>query len=168
MRVAFKTPQTIEDLSEVKADLELLHHFVPYKLKEGELQSFCEEVLPGLTVVYLNKWPIGCFTLYPAQGESKRVLELHGVVRPDLKDVVGRVASVKLLRQIYDTIFYRVFVEGGKDKIIAKIPKESRGALVFVKREGFTKINNVDRGRTIWKLEKKTYVQRKEKEAQEG
>lgn len=158
MKITFKTPQSLSELLLYYDEIKFLHHFVPYKLKTEELRQFIEEVVPGFTLVYLEELPIGCFTLYPVQGESKKSFELHGIVRPDLKMIIGRKAAVIVLAAVYKRIFDAVFLEQEKDKIIAKIPHDAQGALSWVKRHGFTKINNVEKGKTIWKLDRESYL----------
>ena len=160
MKVTFKTPQSLSDLLLYYDEIKFLHFFTPYKLKTEELRQFCEQVVPGFTLVYLEELPIGCFTLYPVQGESKKSLELHGIARPDLKMLIGRRAAIKILQTVYERIFHQVFIEAEKEKIIAKIPPDAKGAINWVKRHGFTQINNKEKGRTIWKLERGTYMDR--------
>jgi hypothetical protein len=157
MKVRFVTPQTVSDLLLYFEEIKFLHYFVPYKMDSKDLRAYVTSLVPYFTLVYLNELPIGCFTLYPVQGESKKSYEIHGIARPDLKQLIGRKPARVVLDTVYNRIFKQCFEVLGKNKLIAKVYPEAKGALFFVKRFGFKRVPNTDKGREIWKLDAATY-----------
>jgi len=60
------------------------------------------------------------------------------------------------MSNIFKTILDDVFET--QEKIVAKIKPEALGARAWLVRHGFEKLGNTDRGRTVWKLEKRRYL----------
>lgn len=163
MNLTFITPKSLEEIKPYLDDLKFLHHFVPYKLQEGELEEFLDKVMGCVTLIYLGPMPIGTFALYPVQGTSKTSYELHGISRPDLKKILGRRAARKVLTFVYARIFDFVFQEKGREKVVIKVHPGSKGGIGFALMHGFEKVPNTDRGRTVWKLTREKYLNREGK-----
>jgi hypothetical protein len=157
MQLTYITPATPEELSGHYEALVFLHAFVP-KDYRVDLKGFIEGYAGFVTMVYSGKVPIGCFTLYPVQGTSKKSVEIHGVYRQDLKLLLGRKAAKVLMDHIFSEIFQIVFMEARKEKIVAKVTPAAKMARVWLRKYGFEKVPNTERGKTIWKLERSKYL----------
>jgi RimJ/RimL family protein N-acetyltransferase len=158
MDVRFVTPKNHEEMQTYRKDIDLLHLFVSPALSPKEYEEVIQE-LPGfLTLVYLFEVPVACFTLWPVDWVSERAYEFHGIVRQDLKDLIGRHRASQLVGWLYKFIFSEFFIEQKREKLVAKVRPDNRPATVAVKRRGFRRLQNIDHGRAVWVLDRKTYL----------
>lgn len=156
MNLRFITPTTPAGLSVYRQELEFLNSAIPFShWSQEDPDGYIEAVAGNLTLVFLDWLLIGCFILEP----YRRSVELHGITRPDLKSLLCPRDAQRLLLQIYTLFFDRVFVELGKSVVVAKIPPEARGALGFLRRWGFKRINREGR-ETVWALSKDRYLEK--------
>ena len=166
MQLTYITPSTHEELSEHREVLWFLCSFAPEDVC-FDLVPFVDDLMEYfagfLTLVYSGKLVIGFYVLYPVLGRSKRSYDIHGVYRQDLKLIFGRQNAKVLMDHIFSGIFQRVFLEAGKDKVVAKVTPKARTARIWLHRYGFERVNAVERNaygvpQTIWKLERDKYL----------
>lgn len=151
LELQFVTPHTQEELDKYFSEFAFLNNFLPTKFSEERLR---EILTPGDTLVYANKWLIGCFML----DINNKSVELHGICRPDIGENIQKPQLVK--RVVYMLLFDKIFRDMDKDKIIIKADPDNKGVRGFAIQLGFTRVKNTDKGRLIWKLTKKDYEDR--------
>lgn len=158
--ITLKTPQTEEDLKKVFGEFKFLQCFSPIRLSDDELWEILVDDLPFNTLVYGNGLLIGCYTL----DVYARSAELHGIARPDMADVIPHSKRVKVA--IYRGILEDVFRRLNKDKLIIKAPSDYLGVVGFCRMFGFKRLQNLDKGRVVWKLSREDWEKDgKEKES---
>lgn len=165
-QLTFVTPTSVAEFKPYREDVRFLQCFLPFRhWSHDELDAFIEASVGELTLVYYNGMLVASFSLEL----YRRSAELHGIVRPDLKKLLCPRSAMRVKTAIYQIIFHKIFVDLGKQVLVAKVPEVAKGALGFVRRWGFTKINK-DRGETVYKLDQKTYLERFNglKETKEG
>lgn len=155
MQLTYITPQTAEEMAGHYEALRFLHSFVPRDY-EMDLKGFLSGVAGFLTVVYSGRLPVACFTLYPF---SKGSVEIHGVVRQDLKLLLGRGPAKAVVDHMSGEVLKAVFMDGAWKKLIAKVTPQGKAARVWLRRFGFEQVQNQERGGvTVWKLERRKYL----------
>ena len=149
--LTFVTPECDAVAMAYREDLAFLYHFLPFQA--DPVDEYLANSLPHLTLIYANDIIVGAFVLVL----WKRTAELSGVIRPDLNTVFpGRGKRLKL--KLFDIVLDAVFEgPGAREKLICKVPPESKGGRGFAWMYGFKKLPNIDKGRTVWKLEKINY-----------
>lgn len=157
MQLTYITPETPEELMGHYEAIRFLIAFLP-KDVDFTARELINECAGFLTLVYSGKMPIGYFILYPVQGNSRKSVEIHGCYRQDLRILMGKEAAKTLMDHIFRHILSGVFVDAGKQKIIAKLSSKARLARIWVKKFGFELVPNTEDGKTIWKLERSKYL----------
>jgi hypothetical protein len=157
MQLTYITPESPEELMGHYETVRFLMAFLP-KDVNFTAKELIQECAGFLTLVYSGKMPIGYFILYPVQGNSKKSVEIHGCYRQDLRILLGKEAAKAVMDHIFQKILSGVFVDAGKQKIVAKLSKQARLARIWVRRFGFEQVPNVEDGKTIWKLERNKYL----------
>jgi len=147
----FITPQSIEELAPHKSDVEFLHHFSPLGYTSDEQYRIIESFVPAFSLVYANGILIGCFIF----DIHKRSVELHGILRPDIKQIVPQANLVKI--RIFEILLNEIFNVMGKDKVIIKGKPEWKGVNGFARMWGFERLQNMEKGKRVWKLTKEGY-----------
>lgn len=154
VELKFTTPQTEEELFNVVEDFKFLKHFYPVAYSEEDFITTLKCTLGSNTLVHANNILIGCFLL----DIHRKSVELHGVVRPDMSVVVPYYQP--LLKSVYEIIFQEIFIAMDKEKIIIKAMPDNKGVRGFAIQNGFERLNNIDKGRRIWKLTRDKYKDR--------
>lgn len=148
------TPSDESELRAYRKEFEFLFNFVPQKLTKDEVWAFLSSNTPYNTLVIGGGVLLGMFAL---QVYSKSVL-IHGVVRPDIGDIVHKPSRLKIF--VYRIIFEAVFGEMGKQKVILKAPPSNRDVAGFAMMWGFTRLKYMDKGEIVWVLAKDEYLRR--------
>lgn len=148
----FDTPQNTLELCDYRGDLHFLFEFIPHNHTPESLWDYLEYNLPNITIVYANGVLFGCFLM---QVYHKSV-ELHGVVRPDVREWVPRHRKVK--NDVYNIIFDVVFNQMNREKMIIKAPESNRDVFGFAMAHGFKRLQYKDRGEVVWVLQRETYL----------
>lgn len=156
LNLSFITPATPSGLQVYRRELEFLTNCMPFEhWSQTDLDGYIDSVAGNLTLVYVDKLLIGCFILEV----YKKSVELHGITRPDLKELLCPRGAYQVLTTVYTLFFNRIFLDLNKRVVVAKIPPEARGALGFLRRWGFKQINSEGR-ETVWTLQKDKYLSR--------
>lgn len=149
------TPETPEALETHLPSLEFLSLFVPWR---GWLDTV-KTYVPYLTLVYDldKKWILGAFTLEL----TKKTAELHGVCRLDLRELYPRQQADSVMADWWKRVSEDIFTRQGKEKVILKVPKESKGGRGFARRNGFRFINR-EKSSIVYRLKREDWKRWKE------
>lgn len=151
----FVTPQSVAELASHRVELQFLFKFIPGGLSDSQVWEFCEASVPNVTIAYLNDVLIGCFAL----DVFTRSVELHGVVRPDIRTIVPKSNRVK--QWIYEIIFEMIFKTMDRERVVLKAPPTNRDVWGFAVMHGFKKLQYPDKGETVYVLSREDYQRRK-------
>ena len=150
----FTTLASQDDLAFYLDELQFLCSFIPWK----QASDYFKGSVPHTTLVHdsILDIPLGVFTLVLSKSGGA---ELHGVCRQDLFGFYGDAAKA-VMPAFTEIILADVFMAKNCEKLIIKVPKESRGGRGFALRNGFRPINK-ERGSVVYKLTKAQYLTRK-------
>lgn len=154
IELGFVTPADEAEMAAHRHEIEFLFRFIPHTMNRQELWDYVLHNLPNVTIGYANGVLVGCFLMEI----YTRSVELHGVVRPDLKTIVPQANRFKLF--IYATIFDTIFNGMGRDKVVIKAPDSNRDVFGFAVAHGFKRLPYKDKGETVWVLTKDEYARR--------
>lgn len=155
VQLTFITPQSETEFKEYYQDFQFLQHFFPFRLTGDELKVFLESRIGHATLVYANHILIGAFML----DIYRNSVELHGIGRPDMNKVIPQHKRVKLY--VFNLILQEAFDGLSKDKVVIKAEDTNQGVRGFALMFGFKKLKYKDKGRSVWVLDKQTYLNRK-------
>ena len=151
----FITPKNDKQMALYRKELEFLYSHMPRVAPEIDLDKLITDHLGNITVIFLDTMPVGCLLLEV----YKETVGLHGIIRPDLKFILGRKEARACVTTIHTIILNEIFNGSKKRRIVAKFPPEAKGALGFVRAWGFERIPNLDKGRQVWKLTREKYLE---------
>jgi hypothetical protein len=145
VNLVFITPRDVSELEAHWDALDFLETFLPW----GNYRNIAASYVPCLTLVYSDSGIIlAAFTLEL----NKRSAELHGVCRQDLPQ--RSIITQAVVKVIFDV----VFKQNGKDVLVIKVPKDSKGGKGFARLYGFERIQP-EKGMMVYKLTKERYEQ---------
>jgi|GEM_PF-3041350 len=160
-KLIFVTPRTLEEMKQYQKDVHTLQCLIPFPhWSQAEPNAFLEASEGELTLIYLeyflNHWLVGSFLI---EQRPRQVSEIHGSVNPLIKNTLGKHQSRKLLNNIYELLFHRLFIELHQRAIVAKVHTLGKGSLGFVRHYGFQKVHSQGE-ESIWVLSLKHYLKR--------
>lgn len=161
MKITYITPQTEAELEPFIPWLCSLLETLPDSVRPepDKMRDAAESFLREVTFPYLEDLPLGCFAIRL----SKKSAEIHGITRPDLKELIGKAAGpvIGIIgRQMLETIF----MEHEKKLVIAKVPDDAIGAQGFLRRWGFRPMEDkntgkkLDKGRRVYVLKREQFI----------
>lgn len=157
LKIKFKLLRTVEEVDQNKRLLLFLSNFLPKSCRDLDHMEIFRSLVGELSLVYAEELLVGLVIIE----FSKKSAELHGIARPDLRDFYGPRLARKILETIYGRIFTTIFDVEKKKKVIAKVPPDALGAMGFLRRFGFERMDKTDVGRQLFKLTREKYEQTK-------
>jgi hypothetical protein len=163
MKLIYVTPQTEDELAPYVAWLSSLLDTLPETVRpdEDKREAVVAGYLGEVTIPYLQDLPLGCFIVEL----NKKSAEIHGITRPDLKDLIGKAAG-PVIAAVGRKMLEVIFMEHERSLVFAKVPKESRGARGFLWRWGFRPMPDantgvkLDKGRQVYVLPRTEFIKR--------
>lgn len=167
MRLVYLTPQTEEEMAPFVPWLSVLLETFPasQRIPLSEREAFILGHVGYLTVPFLSddleSLPLGCFLVEL----SKKSAEIHGITRPDLKELIGRAAG-PVIASVGKKMLEVIFLDHEKSVAVAKVPTDSRGGLGFLRRWGFSPMRDantgvkMDKGRRVYVLPRQKFLEK--------
>lgn len=167
MKLVYVTPGTEAELEPYVPWLISLMETWPHssRPKQENLKLVIDGFLGELTIPYLDdgaqSLPLGCFIVVL----NKRSAEIHGITRPDLKELIGRLAG-PAIAAVGKKMLEVIFLEHERGLVFAKVPDDAVGAKGFLRRWGFKPMadantgTKLDRGRRVYVLRREQFIKR--------
>ena len=141
--LAVVLPRTADDIAGLWDDIELLME--PLGGVKPGLQAWLSDHPHTLYLFYAYGEPVAFVRLDDRQADptlGRKTVEIHGGIRPEYEDLgIAHQAGLLVLNAAFKS----------KRNVIAKIDPANQGALGFVRRWGFKRINT-ERGLAVYRL----------------